>query len=315
MAKLPTIEGCLTALVTPFRDGKVDFDGLAKLVDWQIEQGVDGIVVRRHDRRIGDARCRRARRGDRGDGQGRARAACRWSPAPAATRRARRSTLTKASEDAGADALLHVTPYYNRPNQEGLFRHFEAIAKATKLPIILYNVPTRTACDLLTDTVVRLADFDNIIGIKDATGNLVRGSELIAKVGDRIADAVGRRRHRVPALRVRRARRDLGGVERRAARDERHVGRRRRRATGTRAKQRHFKLRVLNQLLFAEPSPAPTKAALSLLGRCSTRRAAAARARDAQARRAAARPRCVARGCCDARASACSARRAGWGAR
>src|SRR4029077_851325 len=95
--------------------------------------------------------------------------------------------LTRSSQDAGADAVLHVTPYYNRPNQEGLFRHFEAIAKSTKLPIILYNVPSRTSCDLLTDTVVRLADLDNVVGIKDATGNLVRGSELIARVGDRLA--------------------------------------------------------------------------------------------------------------------------------
>src|SRR5262249_7788379 len=95
--------------------------------------------------------------------------------------------LTRASEAAGANALLHVTPYYNRPSQEGLFRHFDAVAKATKLPVILYNVPARTACDLLTETGARLAELDNIVGIKDATGNLVRGSELIARVGDRLA--------------------------------------------------------------------------------------------------------------------------------
>src|SRR6185295_18198587 len=185
MAKYATIEGCLTALVTPFRDGKVDFDGLAKLVDWQIDQGVDGIVsvgttgesatldVEEHVAEI--AATVKAARGR----------------VPVVAGAGGNSTaealeLTRASEAAGAHALLHVTPYYNRPNQEGLFRHFEAIAKATKLPIILYNVPSRTACDLLTDTVVRLVDFDNIIGIKDATGNLVRGSELVAKVGDKI---------------------------------------------------------------------------------------------------------------------------------
>src|SRR6202042_3123683 len=94
---------------------------------------------------------------------------------------------TKASEDAGADGLLHVTPYYNRPSQEGLFRHFEAIARATKLPIVLYNVPTRTACDMTTDTVARLTEFANIVAIKEAPGSLPRASELVAKVGDRIA--------------------------------------------------------------------------------------------------------------------------------
>src|SRR6185503_2978182 len=186
MPKPAKIEGCLTALVTPFVGGKIDFGALAKLVDWQIEQGVDGIVsvgttgesatldVDEHVAVI--AATVKAARG---------RVPVVAGAGGNATSEA--LALTKASEDAGANALLHVTPYYNRPNQEGLYRHFEAIAKATKLPIILYNVPTRTACDLLTETVVRLADFDNVIGIKDATGNLVRASELVAKCGDRLA--------------------------------------------------------------------------------------------------------------------------------
>src|SRR5690348_12005042 len=186
MPKLAAIEGCLTALVTPFKGGKVDFEALTRLVEWQIEQGVDGIVsvgttgesatldVDEHVAVISSTV--KAARG---------RVPVIAGAGGNATSEA--LALTKASEQAGADALLHVTPYYNRPSQEGMFRHFEAIAKATKLPIILYNVPTRTACDLLTDTVVRLADFDNIVAIKDATGNLVRGSELVAKVGDRIS--------------------------------------------------------------------------------------------------------------------------------
>src|SRR5215813_7720673 len=169
MPKLSTIEGCLTALVTPFRGGGVHFEGLAKLVDWQIESGVDGIVavgttgesatldVDEHVAVI--AAIVKAARG---------RVPVIAGAGGNATTEA--LALTRASEQAGADALLHVTPYYNRPNQEGLFRHFEAIAKSTKLPIILYNVPTRTACDLLTDTVVRLAAFENVIAIKDATG-------------------------------------------------------------------------------------------------------------------------------------------------
>src|SRR5215813_8660461 len=186
MAKLAPIEGCLTALVTPLSGDKVDEGALARLVDWQIEQGVDGIVafgttgesatldVEEHVAVI--AATVKAARG---------RVPVVAGAGGNATSEA--LALTKASEEAGADALLHVTPYYNRPNQEGLYRHFEAVAKATKLPVILYNVPTRTACDMLTDTVVRLADFDNVVAIKDATGNLVRGSELVAKVGDRMA--------------------------------------------------------------------------------------------------------------------------------
>jgi 4-hydroxy-tetrahydrodipicolinate synthase len=268
MAKLARIEGCLTAIVTPLKGGKVDFDGLAKLVDWQIEQGVDGIVavgttgesatldVPEHVAVISAA----------------VKAAKGRVPVVAgaggnATSEA--LELTRASEDAGADALLHVTPYYNRPSQEGLFRHFEAIAKATKLPIILYNVPSRTACDLLTDTVVRLADFDNIIGIKDATGNLVRGSELVAKVGDRMAVLSGDDGTTFP-LYACGARGVISVVSNVAPRAMSDMWDAAKAGDWARARQRHFELRVLNQMLFVEPSPAPTKAALSILGRCTT---------------------------------------------
>lgn len=267
MGKLAPIEGCLTALVTPFRDGRVDFDTLAKLVDWQIENGVDGIVsvgttgesatldVEEHVAVI--AATVKAARG---------RVPVIAGAGGNATSEALQ--LTKASEDAGADALLHVTPYYNRPNQEGLFRHFEAVAKASKLPIILYNVPTRTACDLLTDTVVRLAEFDNVIGIKDATGNLVRGSELVAKVGDKMAILSGDDGTAFPLYAVG-ARGVISVVSNVAPRAMSDMWDAVKAGDWARAKQRHFELRVLSAMLFNEPSPAPTKAALSILGRCS----------------------------------------------
>jgi 4-hydroxy-tetrahydrodipicolinate synthase len=266
MAKLATIEGCLTALVTPFRQGKVDFEGLAKLVEWQIEQGVDGIVavgttgesatldVDEHVAVI--AAIVKAARG---------RVPVVAGAGGNATSEA--LELTRASEDAGADALLHVTPYYNRPNQEGLFRHFEMIAKATKLPVILYNVPTRTACDLLTETVVRLAELDNIVGIKDATGNLVRGGELIARLGDRVTVLSGDDGTAFPlyALGARGVISVVSNVAPRAMSDMWDAVKA---GDWARARQRHYELRVLNHLLFVEPSPAPVKAALALLGRC-----------------------------------------------
>jgi 4-hydroxy-tetrahydrodipicolinate synthase len=221
------IEGCLTALVTPFKAGRVDFDALAKLVDWQIECGVDGIVS------------------------------------------VEALALTKASEDAGADALLHVTPYYNRPSQEGLYQHFAAIARATKLPIVLYNVPSRTACDLLTDTVVRLGMFDNIVAIKDATGNLVRGTELVAKVGERMAVLSGDDGTTFPLYAVG-GRGTISVVSNIAPREMADMWDHVKAGEWEKARKLHLKLRVLNQMLFAEPSPAPTKAALSLMSRCST---------------------------------------------
>ena len=263
------IEGCLTALVTPFKGGKIDFDGLAKLVDWQIDNGIDGIVsvgttgesatldVDEHVAVI--AATVKAAKG---------RVPVVAGAGGNATSEA--LALTKASEDAGADALLHVTPYYNRPNQEGLFRHFEALAKATKLPIILYNVPSRTACDLLTETVVRLADQhgDNIVAIKDATGNLVRGSELVAKVGDRMAVLSGDDGTAFP-LYACGGRGVISVVSNVAPREMSEMWDAAKAGEWERARKIHFKLRHLNNLLFAEPSPAPTKAALSLLGRCT----------------------------------------------
>jgi 4-hydroxy-tetrahydrodipicolinate synthase len=267
MGKLATIEGCLTALVTPFSGDRVDEGAQARLVDWQIEQGVDGIVsvgttgesatldVDEHVAVI--AATVKAARG---------RVPVVAGAGGNATAEA--LALTKASEDAGADALLHVTPYYNRPSQEGLFRHFEAIAKATKLPIVLYNVPTRTACDLATETVVRLADFPNIVAIKDATGNLVRGSDLVAKVGDRMTVLSGDDGTAFP-LYACGARGVISVVSNVAPRAMSDMWDAVKAGDWDRARKRHFELRVLNQMLFAEPSPAPTKAALSLLGRCA----------------------------------------------
>jgi len=267
MAKHATIEGCLTALVTPFRDGKVDFDGLAKLVDWQIENGVDGIVsvgttgesatldVDEHVAVI--AATVKATRG---------RVPVIAGAGANATGEA--LELTHASESAGATALLHVTPYYNRPSQEGLFRHFEAIARSTKLPVILYNVPSRTACDLLTETVVRLAELDNIVGIKDATGNLVRGSELVARVGDRVTVLSGDDGTTFPLYAIG-ARGVISVVSNVAPRAMSDMWDAVKAGDWERARKRHHELRVLSQMLFAEPSPAPTKAAMALIGRCS----------------------------------------------
>jgi 4-hydroxy-tetrahydrodipicolinate synthase len=269
MAKLTPIEGCLTALVTPLANGKVDFAALGKLVDWQIEHGVDGIVavgttgesatldVDEHVAVI--AATVKAARG---------RVPVIAGAGANATSEA--LTLTKASEDSGADALLHVTPYYNKPSQEGLFRHFEAIARATKLPIILYNVPSRTACDLLTETVVRLADQygDNIVAIKDATGNLVRGSELVAKVGGKISVLSGDDGTAFPLYAVG-GRGVISVVSNIAPREMSEMWDAAKAGDWERARKLHLKLRVLSQMLFAEPSPAPTKAALALMGRCT----------------------------------------------
>ena len=262
------IEGCLTALVTPFKAGRVDFDALAKLVDWQIENGIDGIVavgttgesatldVEEHVAVI--AATVKAARG---------RVPVIAGAGGNATSEA--LALTKASEDAGADALLHVTPYYNRPNQEGLYQHFAAIARATKLPVVLYNVPTRTACDLLTDTVVRLCELSNIVAIKDATGNLVRGGELISKVGERLVVLSGDDGTTFPLYALG-SRGVISVVSNVAPKEMADMWDHVKAGNWDKAKQIHYKLRHLMGLLFVEPSPAPTKAVLAMMDRCST---------------------------------------------
>jgi 4-hydroxy-tetrahydrodipicolinate synthase len=178
--------GSMVALVTPMReDGSVDETSLAQLVEFHVENGTDALVVvgttgesatLDHDEHCDVIRkCVEMARG---------RLPIIAGTGANSTREA--IDLTRCAMKAGADACLLVTPYYNKPTQEGLYLHFKAVAEAVPVPQILYNVPGRTACDMTNDTVDRLADISNIVGIKDATGDMVRGKELIERCGDRI---------------------------------------------------------------------------------------------------------------------------------
>lgn len=182
MAIFFMIKGSIVALVTPMEaSGEIDWNALTRLVDFHIENGTDAIVSMgttgesatvnfdEHNevvvRTISDAAGR--------------------IPVIAGT--GANSTqeaiaLTESARQAGATASLLVVPYYNKPTQEGLYQHFRAIAEAVAIPQILYNVPGRTACDMDNDTTVRLADIPNIIGIKDATGDMARGRDLIERL-------------------------------------------------------------------------------------------------------------------------------------
>ncbi|WP_454665658.1 4-hydroxy-tetrahydrodipicolinate synthase [Acinetobacter calcoaceticus] len=182
-----TIQGSIVAIVTPMlKDGGVDWKGLEKLVEWHIEQGTNSIVavgttgeastlsMEEHTQVIKEI----------------IRVANKRIPIIAGT--GANSTreaieLTKAAKDLGADAALLVTPYYNKPTQEGLYQHYKAIAEAVELPLILYNVPGRTGVDLANDTAVRLAEIPNIVGIKDATGDVPRGKALIEALDGKMA--------------------------------------------------------------------------------------------------------------------------------
>jgi 4-hydroxy-tetrahydrodipicolinate synthase len=166
-------KGSLTALVTPFRDGWLDEKAFRDLMEWQIESGTSGLVPcgttgesptlshGEHDRVV--AIC--------------VEVAKKRVPVLAGTgsnSTAEAIRLTQQAEQAGADAALVVSPYYNKPTQEGLFRHFEAVAKAVNIPIILYNIPGRSVVDISVETMQRLSRIPNIIGVKDATADLAR---------------------------------------------------------------------------------------------------------------------------------------------
>jgi 4-hydroxy-tetrahydrodipicolinate synthase len=175
------IKGSIVAIVTPMlEDGSLDLAAFRALIDFHAEQGTDGIVVvgttgesptvnvEEHERLIAEAVKHAAKRIPIIAGTG-----------ANSTREA--IELAAFSKKAGADASLSVVPYYNKPTQEGLYLHFKAIAEAVDMPHILYNVPGRTVADMNNDTVLRLAQIPNIVGIKDATGNIERGSDLLRR--------------------------------------------------------------------------------------------------------------------------------------
>lgn len=176
----------MVALVTPMAaDGVIDHESLARLVEFHIENGTDAIVA------VGttgesatldtDEHCALIRTIVE-----RVRGRVPVIAGTGANATSEAIQLTRCALQGGADACLLVTPYYNKPTQEGLYLHYKAIAEAVPIPQILYNVPGRTACDLLPETVARLAPIPNIIGVKEATGNLARAREILDRCSDKM---------------------------------------------------------------------------------------------------------------------------------
>lgn len=178
---MSTISGSIVAIVTPMHeDGSLDLDGMRRLVDFHVQEGTDAIVVvgttgesptvdvEEHHKLIQVVVEHAAGRIPVIAGAG-------------ANSTSEAVAMTRYAKEIGADAVLSVVPYYNKPTQEGLYRHFKMIAEAVDVPVILYNVPGRTVADLNNETALRLAQIPNIVGIKDATGSIDRGCELIAR--------------------------------------------------------------------------------------------------------------------------------------
>jgi 4-hydroxy-tetrahydrodipicolinate synthase len=258
--------GTITALATPFRDGEFSRKGLQDLVEFQISEGVDGLVPcgstgeaatmsREEQSQVIRTVVQQARK----------RVFVIAGASSNSTRKA--IQLSKMAAEAGADGLLHVTPYYNKPTPAGLLSHYRAIGEAVDLPLLLYNVPSRTGCDILPETVSKAAMLPHVVGIKEATGSIARAQQIITLCskefvvlsgddatclaltlmgGDGVISVISNILPKPMCQMIAAAR--AGQVEE--------------------ARQIHYRFQTLMDLLFIESNPIPIKAALSLMGFC-----------------------------------------------
>jgi len=259
--------GSIVALVTPFRNNRVDEEALRELIEFQIAGGTSAIVpcgttgesatldFEEHKRVVDitvDAVRKRV-------------------PVIAGTGGNSTSEaieLTTHAKKAGVDATLQVTPYYNKPSQEGLYRHFKAIAEAVPLPQVLYNVPGRTGINMLPETVARLAEINEIVAIKEASGNLGQMAEIISLAGDKITLLSGDDNLTLPVLAI-------GGkgvisvVANIEPADTSSMISEWERGNIEAAKRLYYRLLPLCQAMFYETNPVPVKTSLAIMGKIS----------------------------------------------
>jgi 4-hydroxy-tetrahydrodipicolinate synthase len=257
--------GSITALVTPFKAGRIDEDAFRELIEFQIVGGTSAVVpcgttgesatldFEEHKKVIDIAVDSVKKRipiiaGTGGNSTSEA------------------IELTRHAKNAGVDATLQVTPYYNKPSQEGLFRHFKAIAEAVPLPQVLYNVPGRTGINMLPETVARLAEINEIVAIKEASGNIGQMAEIISMAGDKITLLSGDDNLTLPVLAI-------GGkgvisvVANIAPADSSSLIDAWDNGEIERAKDLFYKLLPLCQAMFYETNPVPVKTSLALMGK------------------------------------------------
>ena len=257
-------KGAITALVTPFKKGEINLECYREIIEWQIEQGINGLVscgttgesatLTYEEYKLLIEACVEQTKGR-----------VPVIAGAGSNDTAKAIQLTKIAKELGVDGVLHVTPYYNKPTQEGLYQHFKAIVSQESIPILLYNVPGRTGCNLLPETVACIAqDIPEIVGIKDATGNLEQFSEIIefCPIGFQVltgddftilpsmtlggCGVISVISNIVPAMVV-----ELCSLIEKNKLEE--------------ARQIHYNLAPLCRLMFVETNPIPVKTALSLM--------------------------------------------------
>ncbi|MBW2275707.1 MAG: 4-hydroxy-tetrahydrodipicolinate synthase [Deltaproteobacteria bacterium] len=257
-------EGILTALVTPFRDGEVDESALASLVERQIAAGINGLVPcgstgesatlshAEHSRVIELVVSAAAGRVPvvAGTGSNNTREAIE---------------LTRKAKEAGADGALLLSPYYNKPTQAGIVAHYEAVADATLFPLVLYNIPGRTASNIAPETIARLAEHPHIVGVKEACGDLDQIAHVIAACPDDFAVVSGDDALLLPMLAIG----GKGGISTSSnvvPAELCELERAWRAGDSSRARELHYRLLPIFDILFCETNPIPVKAAVALTG-------------------------------------------------
>jgi 4-hydroxy-tetrahydrodipicolinate synthase len=261
-------KGSLVALITPFRNGEVDEKAFQELVEWHVREGTHGLIpcgttgespTLSHDehKRVVEL-CVEASR--------------RRVPVIAGTgsnSTAEAIDLTRHAKKAGADAALIVSPYYNRPTQEGLYQHFKAINDAVEIPIVVYNIPGRTAVDISVDTMSRIAKLSNVVGVKESTGDLSRITKHRLVIGPNFIQLSG---EDYLALSQMAAGADgcISVTANVAPRQLSEMHLACQRGDFATARSIHERLAPLHEALFVETSPAPVKFAASLLGKCAS---------------------------------------------
>ncbi|MFZ7110890.1 MAG: 4-hydroxy-tetrahydrodipicolinate synthase [Desulfatiglandales bacterium] len=260
-------KGSIVAIITPFKDGKIDEEAYRELIDFQIANGTSAIVpcgttgesatlnVEEHCRVIDIA----------------VEAANKRVPVIAGTGgncTNEAIELTEHAKKAGADATLQVTPYYNKPTQEGLYQHYKAIAQAVPFPQVLYNVPGRTSVNMLPETVARLAALPEIVAIKEASGNIGQMAEILKLVGDKITLLSGDDNLTLPILAI-------GGkgvisvIANLVPRKTAEMVQAWEDGRLEKAREIFFDLMPLCQAMFYETNPVPVKTAAGLMGKCT----------------------------------------------
>lgn len=259
-------QGAFTALVTPFRKGHVDEERYRQFIEWQLEQGIQGLVpcgTTGESATLSHAEHEQVIEICIDQARGRVPVLA----GAGSNNTAEAIRLSRFAKDAGADGALLITPYYNKPTQEGLYRHFKAIAEAVDIPLVLYNVPGRTGCNLLPATVGRLAgELPSVVGIKEATGDLKQISDVLEHCPPTFSVLSGDDFTVLPVL-------ALGGTgvisvtsnvapahmtalcKAAAAQD------------WDRARALHYELMPLNRAMFLETNPIPAKTSLALMGK------------------------------------------------